>query len=343
MSYRRIPRQALSQPARPEVGWEVQRSGVSASLRGLCAVSRNVAWASGTGGIFVRTDDRGRNWRSGIVPGAESLDFRDVHAFDERTAILLSAGQPARVYKTNDGGETWRVTYQSESAGAFFDALAFWDPEHGIAFSDPVDGAFLIITTNDGGETWTRIPPPQLPEPLPGEAGFAAGGTCLAVQGSHNVWIGTGGATVARVLRSSDRGRTWTVAPTPVRSGKASSGIFSLVFRDSKNGVIVGGDYREPEQTQRVAAWTDDGGATWSLVEQAPPGGYRSCVALVPNMPSPTLVAVGPNGSDLSVDGGRAWQRIGSEGYHSVSFAPDGAGWAVGAEGRVARFVRAER
>ena len=319
-------------------GWQVQESGTNASLRGVCAVSANVCWASGGGGTFARTVDGGNTWNSQRVPGAAQLDFRDVHAIDERTAWLLSAGEPAKIFKTSDGGKNWSEQYSNEAAGVFFDAFGFWDERNAIAFSDPFDGSFLIISTHDGGKTWERVPPSELPPPLPGEAGFAGSGTCLIVQGSRNVWIGTGGGSAARVLRSTDRGRTWHVASTPLIAGNASSGIFSLAFRDALHGVAVGGDYQRPEQAEGNAAVTDNGGKTWRLVESAPPAGYRSCVAYVPNAATPALVAVGVSGSDISIDDGRTWRKLGSIGYHSVSFAADGSGWAVGAEGRVASF-----
>lgn len=320
--------------------WTPQASGSRASLRGLHAVSERVAWASGSDGAFLRTTDGGRTWRVGSVPGAAELDFRDVYAFDAETALLLSAGRPARVYRTSDGGANWTETYTNNADTVFFDALAFWDADNGIAFSDPVDGAFMIITTTDGGRSWTRVDPAVLPPPLAGEAGFAASGTCLAVHGDGHVWIGTGGGPVARVLRSADRGRSWHVAETPLIGGLPSTGIFSLAFRDELHGVAVGGDYQNPDQTARVAAVTSDGGATWTLVNDAPPSGYRSCVAYIPGAATPTLIAVGPNGTDRSADDGRSWARISDVGYHAVSFARDGSGgWASGADGRIARYA----
>ena len=72
--------------------WEQQQSGTTASLRGIHAVSDRVAWASGTGGTYLRTTDAGVHWRGSTVPGAEALDFRDVHAVDEQNAYLLSRG-----------------------------------------------------------------------------------------------------------------------------------------------------------------------------------------------------------------------------------------------------------
>src|SRR5687767_5588969 len=87
-----------------ESGWQKQISGTTVRLRGLSAVSTSVAWASGQGGSYTRTIDGGRTWRSATVPGAETLDFRDVDAFDANTAYLLAIGEgdKSRIYKTTD-------------------------------------------------------------------------------------------------------------------------------------------------------------------------------------------------------------------------------------------------
>lgn len=318
--------------------WRAQESGTKASFRGLHAVDGRVVWASGTGGAFARTTDGGATWRAGTVKEAESLDFRDVHAFDSERAVLLSAGDDARIYETRDGGATWSLLFRRTGPTVFFDAIAFWDDRHGIAFGDPVDGRFAVIVTEDGGKTWKDVPADKLPPTLENEAAFAASGTCLVVEGKSNVWFATGGGRVSRVFRSTDRGRTWTVHETPVAAGKPSAGIFSLAFRDSKNGVAVGGDYKEPELAADNVAVTSDGGRTWTKVAGPLPKGYRSGVVHAPHLGKLAFVAVGTSGSDVSRDGGKTWSPLGATGFNSVSFA-GGAGWAAGPDGRVARFA----
>ncbi|MDT5295755.1 MAG: hypothetical protein QOJ76_2635 [Acidobacteriota bacterium] len=321
--------------------WVAQSSGASVRLRGVSAVNRRVAWASGAGGTFARTIDGGRTWRAGVVPGAAALDFRDVDAFDADTAYLLAIGEGerSRIYKTTDGGLYWTLQFQNRRAGAFFDCMAFHDVRRGVALSDPVNGRFLVVTTDDGGRTWSETEAARVPPALSGEGAFAASGTCVAVEGASNVWFGTGGPAGARVFRSTDGGRTWEVAPAPLQTGK-TAGVFSLAFMDARRGVALGGDYAKEQEAAGNAALTFDGGRTWQSISAAGrPGGYRSCVALVPGTRGPTLVAVGPSGSDYSTDGGRTWTALGTEGFHSVSVAPRGdAAWAVGEGGRVARL-----
>ncbi len=320
--------------------WEMQKSGTTASLRGVCAVSGTAAWASGSNGTFLRTIDGGKTWHAGTIPGASPLDFRDVQAFDENTALVFSAGTPAKVYKTTDGGKTWKETYSNTKKGVFFDSMAFWDRKNGLAFSDPVKGSFLLITTTDGGETWNRVPPKNIPPPIPGEAAYAASGTMVAVQGNANAWFCTGGAA-ARVFRSTNKGKTWTVAKTPIICGQPSEGIFSVVFKDARNGIIVGGDYKKEGQNKKNAALTTDGGASWKLIENTQPTGFRECVAYVPGTSGKMVITVGPSGSDYSMDGGKTWKNFSAIGFHSMSFAPGVAvAWAVGADGKIGKFSK---
>jgi photosystem II stability/assembly factor-like uncharacterized protein len=321
--------------------WTRQESGTKARLRGLAVVNAKVVWASGADGTYVRTTDGGLTWKAGTVPGAAGLDFRDVHAANDRRAFLLSIGEgeKSRIYQTVDGGNTWAIRFTNHDPSGFLDAIAFWDDDHGIALGDPVDGRFTILTTRDGGESWQKSPPEKMPRALKGEGAFAASGTCLVVEGDRNAWFGTGGANVARAFRSTDRGQSWTVHETPISAGTASSGVFSLAFRDHNHGFAVGGDYKSPEQADRICAYTMDGGRTWTLPKGPGPRGYRSAVAYVPGSGQPTLVAVGPGGSDLSTDGGQTWMPLGSLGFNAVGFfGPINGGWGVGEDGIIAKM-----
>ncbi len=318
--------------------WEQQTFKSEADLRGLSVVSAKVAWVSGTKGTFGRTTDSGKSWSVGTVPEADKLDFRDVEAFGKDTAYLMSAGpgDASRIYKTTDGGKTWALQFKSTEPQAFFDAVAFWDEKHGIALSDPVGGRFQLIVSNDG-EKWASLPEKSLPAALPKEGCFAASGTCLVTRGENDVWFCTGGAKTARVFHSDDRGNTWSVSETPLLANIESAGVFSLAFRDHKNGVIVGGDYRKPVDSVSTGAITRNGGKTWTLIEKPFP--FRSGVAWAKDR----WVAVGTSGSNASSDDGVTWKSLDREKYNSVAFTPMGDGWAVGPKGRIAKFVKADQ
>jgi photosystem II stability/assembly factor-like uncharacterized protein len=316
--------------------WTMQTSGVSVRLRGVSAVSESVAWASGAGSTVLRTADGGTTWQKLKVTD-DPLDFRDIDAVDAQTAYALSIGNgPAsRIYKTTDAGQTWQLQFKNEDPKAFLDAMTFWDATHGIVFGDSVDLQLYILITSDGGRTWSRVPTANLPPAQGNEGAFAASGTNIAVIGNSHAWIGTGAAAKSRVLRTSDGGRTWAIADTPLASGP-STGIFSIAFRDEKHGVVVGGDYQKEKEAVNNMAVTSDGGVTWTLVKGL--SGFRSVVAYVPG--TKTLIALGPSGGDYSTDDGRTWTPIDGPGFDTFSFVPGKqVGWGAGDKGKIGRLT----
>ena len=138
--------------------WQTFDIPTKASFRGLCVVNDTTVWASGTKGTYILTTNAGKNWKADSIPGATQLDLRDIEAFDSNTALVISSGDVGKIFKTIDGGRSWKETYKGTAPGLFFDGFSFWDQKNGIAFSDPVNGKFFIITTKDGGESWQRGP-----------------------------------------------------------------------------------------------------------------------------------------------------------------------------------------
>jgi photosystem II stability/assembly factor-like uncharacterized protein len=316
--------------------WVKQAVNTTASLRGLSVVSEKVIWASGTGGTVIKTVDGGKTWRVMTVPGAEKLDFRDVEAFDAKTAYTLSIGKgdESRIYKTVDGGDTWSLQFTNTEPKAFFDAIACWDANNCVAMSDPVNGRYVLISTADG-LNWTQPGKDRKSPPIPaieGEAAFAASGTCLVAAGTTDLFLVSGGSA-ARVFSSKDRGATWSVAETPFVSGTSGSGIFSLAMRDARNGVIVGGNYEKPEEAGRNLATTSDGGLVWAA--RSGLSGYRSGVAFIDDR---TIIAVGTNGTDISTNQGISWAKAGNENLNSVAARGRKSVWAVGPKGLVVRL-----
>ncbi|MFI6638264.1 YCF48-related protein [Streptomyces sp. NPDC050504] len=320
-------------------GWQLTDTGTDARFRGLAAVNREVAWVAGSKGTVLRTADGGRSWRNVSPPGAaaDGLEFRDVEAFDGRRAVVLAIGEgeASRVLRTEDGGATWSESFRNTDARAFYDCITFFDSRHGLAMSDPVDGKYRILSTRDGGRSWRVLPSAGMPDALPGEAGFAASGQCLVSSGPRDVWLATGGGARGRVLHSADRGLTWSVTDTTIPAGDSARGVFGLAFRDRRTGIAVGGDYRADQASPKAAAVTRDGGRSWRGAATPPPA-YRSGVAWLPWGRSAAL-AVGPTGTDLTLDGGRSWRTVDTGSYDTVDCTWDGACWASGEKGRVAR------
>ena len=323
--------------------WEVLTSGIDTNLRGISAdfarplsESGNhsvVIWAAGSNGVILRSVDEGKTWTRLHVEGGDKLDFRGIRSFGESTAYVMSIGDSgrSRIYKTIDGGKTWRLQYSDKRKEFFLDALVCRSEKDCFAISDPIEGKFLLLRTEDG-EHWKDLPRDSLPPALAHEGIFAASNSALALSGENELFFGTGGPA-ARVFHSADSGKSWTVVETPILSGNVSSGIFSL--RCSGDTVVaVGGDYLNTGQPARVAAYSLDRGATWKLAEQ-PPEGLRSGVEVVHGH---TWVAVGPTGEDISTDNGVHWKHSASRNLNAIFVLDDRAIPAVGANGMVAEY-----
>jgi photosystem II stability/assembly factor-like uncharacterized protein len=329
---------AFAQAAGPGFSWQLTPTGTTARLRGVSAVSADVAWTSGSLGTVLRTVDKGATWEKVGPPGTAALQFRDIEAFDANRAVILSIGNgsDSRVYVTSDAGQHWTLAFVNSDPDAFFDCMTFFDDRRGLALSDPVNGRFRIIATDDGGQSWHVVSPAGMPPALPGEFAFAASGQCLVTDHGRRAWFGSGGAAQARVFRSDDGGATWQVSATPMHSGP-TAGIFALAFRGQQHGFAVGGDFLTPTVAPDSLAVTSDGGATWRLVADAP-NQYRSGAAWVTGQ---AAVAVGPSGSDGTRDGAQTWQRFDDGSFDTVDCAHNGACWASGEQGRAAYLVRA--
>ena len=317
-----------------------QQSGTANRLQAISPLDDRIAWVSGVGGTYAVTTDGGETWRSGVVPGADSLEFRDVEAVSESIAYLLAAGpgDRSRIYKTRDGGRSWSLQFTSRDTSAFYDCFAFWDERRGFTMSDAVAGRFPVVYTADG-ERWTDIGD-RLPPAQSGEGAFAASGTCAATIGDRHGWITTGAAARARVLATSDGGDTWRASPTPIVQGSATTGGASVEFRDTLEGILGGGDVAAPDSFADNVARSSDGGRTWRPATRTPFPGAIYGLAYVPGGGGRTVVATGPSGAAWSADEGKSWTALrGVRDYWAVAFASPRAGWLVGTEGRILKIA----
>jgi photosystem II stability/assembly factor-like uncharacterized protein len=335
-----------------------QTSGTTQLLIAVSPVNSHVVWAAGTGGTYVVTTDGGKTWKAAVVPGAESLQFRDVQGVSDKVAYLLSIGNNTtdfKIYKTVDGGANWTIEFTNGTTGAFYDCFAFWTPRRGLAHSDSVNGVFPELRTTDG-ETWQSIAS-NMPPALTGEASFAASGTCITTQGGRNAWIATGGATTARILATRDGGDTWNAYDTPLISSPSAGGI-SVAFRDPWHGMVGGGDLASNSSAD--AATSNDGGQTWTLTNAPPVQGSIFCLAYAKGRGhregeeededdrdfKRTVVITAetePNFNSGSAawtpDEGNTWYQLPNvSGYWAVAFASPKAGWFVGNNGQILKI-----
>jgi len=323
-----------------------QDSGTKNGLIAVSAANTHVVWACGKNGTFTVTTNGGQTWQASVVPGAETLQFRDVQPVSEKVAYLLSIGdKPAdfRIYKTVDGGATWTMPFQNQNAKAFYDCFAFWTPTRGIVHSDSADGVFPDLRTSDG-TTWRDIGG-KLPPALTGEGSFASSGTCVATQGQQNAWIATGGSAAARILATRDGGDRWTAYDTPLMSSQGA-GAFTVAFRDARNGMIGGGNLDPKHPNDAATATSHDGGKTWTLTNQPPITGaiyglsYVETSTLRRNhaddFARAVVITANDGGAAWTPDEGNTWFKLAdASGYWGVAFADAQAGWLVGTGGRI--------
>ncbi|WP_417602521.1 WD40/YVTN/BNR-like repeat-containing protein [Owenweeksia hongkongensis] len=310
------------------------QTSTESSLRGLYAISESICWVSGSEGTVLRTTDEGKTWENLSPEGYEGLQFRDIHAFGKDTAIILSAGLPAVICKTVNGGKSWKEVYRNEAEGVFFDAMDFWDKQRGMAFSDAPEEHLLIITTIDAGETWKEIPKKYSPKVFPHQGGFAASGTCINTFGESSALIGLGGPE-ATILFTNDFGKTWIKTRAPIDFGEPSKGIFSIYMLNENYGFCVGGDYQADSLTNQNMATTKDGGKTWQALEHPEILSlYKSCVNVINEN---DIIATSRTGIIYSHDNGKTWHKLNGS-FYSVSTV-NGVSWLSGPSGYVARIT----
>jgi photosystem II stability/assembly factor-like uncharacterized protein len=333
---------AQGQPTIAQPSLTPQNSGTTNGLIAVSPVNPQVVWASGRFGTYVVTTDGGNTWRAGVVPGAETLQFRDVEGVSAKVAYLQSIGANLtdfRIYKTVDGGATWTMQFQNQNPGAFYDCFAFWTPNRGISHSDSVDGVFPNLRITDG-VNWLDISS-NMPPALPGEGAFAASGTCVATQGGQNAWIATGASTTARVLATRDGGDTWGAYDTPLVSSP-SAGAFTVAFRTPWHGIVGGGDLDPTFPNNAATATSSDGGATWTLTNEPPVTGAIFGLAYARgagNGSRTVVITANAGGAAWTPDEGETWFSLpGVTGYWAVAFASPKAGWLVGTGGRILKI-----
>lgn len=310
--------------------------GYNANFRGLCAVSNKVAWVCGSKGTVGKTTNGGETWKFQKILDSTKAEIRDIEAWDDKTAIVLSVKDPAQILKTTDGGATWRTVFTASNFNTFLNGFAFWDKNRGIAFGDPIKGFFEILTTTDAGETWQELASEYSPKATKNEAGFAASGTGICVGKKGKVWFGTGG-NASHVFVSNDYGMTWKHHETHMTHGMSSKGINSIVFVDDNIGVAVGGDFTAPDIWEKNYSVTTDGGITWHVPDKHQhPSGYRSCVEHIIDA---TFIAVGKNGIDISYDGGYNWELVSHDGFLTIDEADKGNGIFLAGNNIIGRLI----
>lgn len=320
------PEQEVRQPFFSVSNFDLDVVSADASIRALEIGPDGTVWYAGSNGRYGYTKDFSTWHHDSLAHEGAFPEFRALAVTDE-AVMLLSVASPALLYRTTDQGKSWNLAYQENHEAAFYDAMAFWNVQEGIAMGDPTDGCISIIITRDGGKSWKKVSCEDLPEAAEGEAAFAASNTNISIVGDHT-WIATGGKK-SRILYSSDKGITWEIFDTPMKQGGTMTGMFTVDFYDEKNGITFGGDWEDKPNNSGNKAITTDGGKTWQLLTDGEGPGYRSCVQYIPGSEGSEIFAVGIPGLSYTSDGGATWELVSKDDFYTIR-TTDSVAWLAG-------------
>lgn len=263
-------------------------------------VSQNVAWGltySTTptppstrtqSKFFVRTNNSTGtefDWGPISSAGGSAFEAANIHGLNltgaqqgqVAVAAMYNAAGGGQILRTANGGQSWTAVQGTGFAApaGFNNWVHMFDANVGVAFGDPnTDAAgaaayFEVMRTTDGGLTWTRVPAANLPAPIPNanEGGLVR--SYFALAGTNTIWASTARQSpvgACRILKSTDRGVTWTAYNTPLVSQ-----INRIAFRDANNGIAFNTAAAAVTTTPPLPGSinvirTSDGGQTWSPI-----------------------------------------------------------------------------
>lgn len=309
---------------------EISTDSARSSFRGLSVVNDDVVWVSGSNGTIGKSIDGGKTWTWMIVKGFEKIDFRDIEAFSESTAVIMGVSEPAYILRTIDGGQNWKVVFENKTKGMFLDAMEFLNDSNAVVVGDPIDNHFYIAKTKDGGKSWQNIPDENRPLADSQEACFASSGTNIRkLDGTKTVFVS--GGPISHIFIGNKR------ILLPLVKGKESTGANSIAVKDPKTMIVVGGDFLNKNAIDSNCAISTDGGIHWVLPTRSP-SGYRSCVEYLSKS---RWITCGLNGVDISDDNGMIWKNISKESFHVCRKARKGkAVFLAGNNGRVGKLLK---
>lgn len=302
--------------------------GLNVSFRGLSVVNDTLLWCSGSNGTVGKSIDGGKSFTWLKVSGYEKRDFRDIEAFDDRTAIIMGIGEPAIILKTIDGGISWEKVFEDSRKGMFLDAMVFDKKGVGVVIGDPIEGNMYQAYTTDFGKSWLFSFGYALQK---GEAFFASSGTNIQLTGRRknaHIWV-SGGSQSQMFFGPKNY-------QIPMARGKESTGANSIAVWKNK-AVIVGGDFANDKSRDSNCVLVKLAKHSKFSFPKTPPLGYRSCVIYCSKN---KLLSCGTSGIDISNDGGKTWQNISTQSFHVVQKAKKGkAIFLAGSKGKIAQIT----
>ena len=251
---------------------------------------------------------------------APSLRFAS--GWNGKAWFVASIASPGWIGRCTDLNTAPEWVHHDTSETAFFDAMAWWNPEEGLVFGDPVSGCLTLLVTRDGGNTWRAADCENVPPHEPGEAGFAASNGNIALSGD-TAWVFTGERLHG--VCQLDRGRSWEAFPLPIVR-RSMTGAFSGTFKGAQQGWVMGGNWEDPNNNRGNLAETHDGGETWTLIAEGTGPGYRSSIVHHPTFSDrwwPDFQAL------TSASTGQDWHHVSDSSRYVARFSPGGhaRGW----------------
>ncbi|HEY0513040.1 MAG TPA: hypothetical protein VGH73_14110 [Thermoanaerobaculia bacterium] len=239
-------------------------------------------------GTLVRSNDGGATWQT-LPHGPQENQRIYSLAIDPRVRGTLYAGTNKAVYKSVDGGLSWKPT-GLDTAG--FVGVLKVHPRLGTLYAGTSSGLFRSA---DGGASWRR-----LFRGLEGNAVFA-----LAFSPASAQTVYAGVDTVlerAGVFKSGDGGVTWTF------SGRGISALYiqSIAVNPQNPDTLwaIG---------SAVPFKSTDRGKTWTRVRFG--GDGRATRVAIDPQDGSTVYLVLPDGTlRRSHDGGQTWESAGTPG-----------------------------
>ncbi|MGB6517871.1 MAG: hypothetical protein WBE79_05110 [Candidatus Cybelea sp.] len=262
-----------------------------------------------TGDGIYKTTDAGKTWsyaglRESHTTTKIAIDPRDPNvAYAASLGHVFKPGAERGVFKTYDGGKTWRkVLFVDESTGCVDLAMdsrnakvlyaAMWQVQRlpwKLTSGGPGSGLYKTI---DAGVHWTKI------SANPGFPGGTLGKIGVAVAASNpKIVYAIVQARAGGVFRSNDAGATWKRVNADMNLRQRAF-YYMAVFVDPSNPDVVyvpnvDGVYK-----------SSDGGSTWTPLTLPHPDNHIVWI----NPRNPKVLLVGNDGgATVSVDGGERW------------------------------------
>ena len=196
------------------------------------------------------------NWTK--LPGITSPvpDLYSVYFFQKDTGFVCGKSgttpQVGRLYKTENGGNTWAAVTLPGTPGPLNDIFFLPNSNFGAVVGD----SNYVATTTDRGATWTQQ---NLSGTWPDSTDINA---VFFTNASDGFIVGNvAGGNGPRIARTANGGATWSAVP---QTGPANN-LYDLDFFTPMRGLFVGTG-NPPRK-----GVTTDGGTTWEANSTIPP------------------------------------------------------------------------